>query len=36
LGVTLTCSVAREDNWEYSGVFFQAVAETVEIGPRAA
>jgi hypothetical protein len=35
LGVTLTGSVAREDYWDYCGVF-QAVAETVDIGPRAA
>jgi hypothetical protein len=35
LGVTLTCSVAREDYWDYCGVF-RAVAETVDIGPRAA
>jgi hypothetical protein len=35
LGVTLTCSVAREDYWDYCDVF-EAIAETVDIGPRAA
>ncbi len=35
LGVTLTCSVAREDYPDYCDVF-EAIAETVSIGPRAA
>lgn len=35
LGVTLTCSVAREDYWDYCDVF-EAIAETVHIGPQAA
>jgi len=35
LGVTLTCSVAREDYLDYCDVF-EAIAETVSIGPRAA
>jgi len=35
LGVTLTCSVAREDYWDYCDVF-ETIAETVEVGPRAA
>lgn len=35
LGVTLTCSVAREDYWDYCDVF-ETIAETVDIGPRAA
>lgn len=30
-GVTLTCSVAREDYWDYCDVF-EAIAETVDIG----
>jgi hypothetical protein len=34
LGVTLTCSVAREDYPDYCDVF-EAIAETVSIGPRA-
>lgn len=34
-GVTLTCSVAREDYWDYCDVF-EAIAETVDLGPRAA
>ncbi len=29
LGITLTCSVAREDYWDYCDMF-EAVAETVE------
>lgn len=35
LGVTLTCSVAREDYWDYCDVF-EAIAATVETGSRAA
>jgi hypothetical protein len=35
LGVTLTCSVAREDYPDYCDVF-EAIAETVSIDPRAA
>ena len=35
LGVVLTCSVAREDYPDYCDVF-EAIAETVSIGPRAA
>ena len=35
LGVVLTCSVAREDYPGYCDVF-EAIAETVNIGPRAA
>jgi len=35
LGITLTCSVAREDYPDYCDVF-EAIAETVSIGPRAA
>ncbi len=35
VGVTLTCSVAREDYWDWCGVF-EAIAETVDVGPRAA
>ena len=35
LGVVLTCSVAREDYPDYCDVF-EAIAETVNIGPRAA
>ncbi len=35
LGVTLTCSVAREDYPDYCDVF-EAIAETVELEPRAA
>lgn len=35
LGITLTCSVAREDYWDYCDVF-EAIAETVDVGPRAA
>ncbi len=31
--VTLTCSVARQDYWDYCDVF-EAVAETVDLGPR--
>jgi hypothetical protein len=33
--VTLTCSVAREDYWDWCDVF-EAIAETVDVGPRAA
>ena len=33
--VTLTCSVARQDYWDYCDVF-EAIAETVDLGPRAA
>jgi hypothetical protein len=33
--LTLTCSVAREDYWDWCDVF-EAIAETVEIRPRAA
>ena len=32
-GVTLTCSVARQDYWDYCDVF-EAIAETVDLGPR--
>ncbi len=32
-GVTLTCSVAREDYWDYCDVF-EAIAEAVDLGPR--
>ena len=35
LGVTLTCTVAREDYPDYCDVF-EAIAETVSIDPRAA
>lgn len=35
LGVTLTCSVGREDYPDYCDVF-EAIAETVELEPRAA
>lgn len=35
LTVTLTCSVAREDYWDWCDVF-EAIAETVDVGPRAA
>ena len=35
LGVTLTCSVAREDYPDYCDVF-EAIAETVSIDPRSA
>jgi hypothetical protein len=35
LGITLTCSVARQDYPDYCDVF-EAIAETVSIGPRAA
>ncbi len=35
LGVVLTCSVAREDYPDYCDVF-EAIAETVSVGPRAA
>jgi hypothetical protein len=35
LSVTLTCSVARQDYWDYCDVF-EAIAETVDLGPRAA
>ncbi|MDQ4054335.1 MAG: hypothetical protein M3237_16750 [Actinomycetota bacterium] len=35
LSVTLTCSVAREDYWDWCDVF-EAIAETVDVGPRAA
>jgi len=35
LGITLTCSVAREDYPDYCDVF-EAIAETVELEPRAA
>jgi len=34
-GVTLTCSVAREDYWDWCDVF-EAIAETVDVGPIAA
>ena len=34
-GVTLTCSVARDDYPDYCDVF-EAIAETVDLGPRAA
>ncbi|MCD4524202.1 hypothetical protein [Nocardioides sp. cx-173] len=35
VGVTLTCSVAREDYWDYCDVF-EAIAETVDVSPLAA
>lgn len=35
LAVTLTCSVAREDYWDWCDVF-EAIAETVDVGSRAA
>lgn len=35
LGVTLTCSVAREDYGDYFEVF-ETIAETVDLGPLAA
>ncbi|MEJ7832170.1 MAG: hypothetical protein WKF79_04600 [Nocardioides sp.] len=35
LGITLTCSVAREDYADYCDVF-EAIAETVELDPLAA
>lgn len=35
LGVTLTCSVAREDYWDWCDVF-ESIAETVDPGPGAA
>ncbi len=35
LGVTLTCTVAREDYPDYCDVF-EAIAETVSLGPQAA
>jgi hypothetical protein len=35
LGVVLTCSVARQDYVDYCEVF-EAIAETVDVGPRAA
>ena len=35
VGVTLTCSVAREDYWDYCDVF-EAIAETVDLSPLAA
>ncbi len=35
LDVTLTCSVARQDYWDYCDVF-ETIAETVDLGPRAA
>ena len=31
-GVTLTCTVAREDYWDYCDVF-EAIAETVDVAP---
>ena len=35
LGVTLTCSVAREDYWDYCDVF-ETIAETVDLSRPAA
>jgi hypothetical protein len=35
LGITLTCSAAREDYWDYCDVF-EAIAETVDLGRVAA
>lgn len=35
LGLTLTCSVAREDYWDWCEVF-EAIAETVDLGSLAA